>query len=148
MSGPAAFLLTNLALGFYNVGTIWAHEIDTFRTWAIIGSDEFHAVQRTHWRKLPYWVFAPVGLALLGSAALVLYHPANSPRWVIWLPVLCQGLSLVLTAIFWGPWQAKLSGDPLGPHSPYLTKILKTHWVRTLLISASAAFLLTWAMLV
>jgi len=30
---PNAFLLFNVALAFYNVGTIWAHEIDISRTW-------------------------------------------------------------------------------------------------------------------
>jgi len=33
---PNAFLLFNVALAFYNVGTIWAHEIDIFRTWKLI----------------------------------------------------------------------------------------------------------------
>ena len=36
------FLLLNLALAFYNVGTIWAHEIDIFRSWKLIGPAEFH----------------------------------------------------------------------------------------------------------
>ena len=30
---PALLLVLNLALAFYNVGTIWAHEIDIFRSW-------------------------------------------------------------------------------------------------------------------
>jgi hypothetical protein len=30
------FLLLNLALAFYNVGTIWAHEIDIFRSWKLL----------------------------------------------------------------------------------------------------------------
>lgn len=32
----AVFLLLNLALGFYNLGTIWAHEIDIFRSWDLL----------------------------------------------------------------------------------------------------------------
>jgi hypothetical protein len=43
-------------------------------------------------------------------------------------------------------WQAKLAKDPLGSRSPYLTKILATHWVRTLLINTDALILLVWAM--
>jgi uncharacterized membrane protein YfcA len=148
MHGATIFLFANLALGFYNMGTIWAHEIDTFRTWAIIGTGEFHRVQQTHWKKLPYWVFAPVAFGLVGSAVLVRYHPSPSPNWIIGLPLLFQGLSIVLTAILWGPWQAKLSQDPLGSQSPCLAKILKTHWVRTLLVNANAATLLTWVILV
>jgi hypothetical protein len=44
----------------------------------------------------------------------------------------CQLASHLLTAIFWGPWQAKLSHDDRGPASPYLERILTTHWLRTL----------------
>jgi hypothetical protein len=142
---PNVFLLLNLVLAFYNVGTIWAHEVDIFRTWKLINPEDFPKVQTAHWRKLPYWIFAPVGLALCGGVALVWYHPSSSPVWAIWANLTCQALAIVLTAILWGQWQAKLSKDPLGSRSPYLTKILATHWVRTLLINADALILLTWA---
>lgn len=143
---PLDFLLLNLALGFYNVGTIWAMEVDIFRSWKYVGED-FGTVQEVHWKKLPYWIFAPVGLGLAGSIALFWYHPARSPAWAMWSVFLLQMLSLVLTAIFWGPWQAKLSKDPLGSQSPYLRNILSTHWVRTLLINANALILLAWVIL-
>src|ERR1700739_797829 len=142
---PMIFLIFNLALGFYNVGTIWAMEVDIFRSWKLVGSD-FHRVQEVHWRKLPYWIFTPVALALAGSIALIWYHPAGSPAWAIWGVPSTQILSLVLTAVMWGPWQAKLSKDPLGSQSPFLQKILATHWIRTLLICASAILLLGWVL--
>ncbi len=140
---PLVFLVLNLALGFYNVGTIWAMEVDIFRSWKLVGSD-FRRVQEVHWRKLPYWIFIPVGLALIGSIILIWYHPIGSPEWAIWGVFITQALSLALTAIFWGQWQAKLSQDPRGSKSPYLTKILKTHWLRTLLINTYALILLFW----
>ena len=58
----------------------------------------------------------------------------------------CQILAIVLTAILWSQWQAKLSKDPLGSRSPYLNKILATHWIRTLFINAHAFILLAWAL--
>jgi len=141
---PWVFLLLNLAVCFYDVGTIWAHEIDIFRSWRLVPVDRFQTVQTVHWRKLPYWIFLPVGLALAGSIALVPIHPAGSPAWGIWGNLGCQALSWLLTVLFWGRWQAKLSRDPEGPQSVFLAKILRTHWVRTLLINASAAFVLAW----
>jgi hypothetical protein len=145
MSNLNIFLLLNLALAFYNVGIIWAHEIDIFRTWKYVNPEDFRTIQEVHWRKLPYWIFAPVGLAFAGSIVLIWYHPPGSPTWSVWTVFLCQLMSLVLTAIFWGRWQAKLSKDPLGPKSSYLAKILKTHWIRTLLINAYALTLLVWS---
>ena len=139
------FLLLNLALAFYNVGTIWAHEVDIFRTWKLIGPAEFHQVQLTHFHKIPYWIFVPVGLSLLGGIVLLWIHPAGSPMGLAWIALICQALSAVLTALFWGQWQAKLAHDPLGPKSPYLVRILKTHWIRTGLINAYALALLIWA---
>lgn len=47
----------------------------------------------------------------------------------------------------WGPWQAKLSKDSRAPQSPYLAKILKTHWLRTFLINAYALILFIWLLL-
>jgi hypothetical protein len=141
------FLLLNLALAFYNAGTIWAHEIDIFRTWRLIGSAEFHQVQTVHFHKLAYWIFAPVGLALLGNIVLIWYRPAGSPGWCVWAALIFQVLSIVLTAVFWGRWQAKLAKDERGAKSPYLAKILRTHWVRTLLINGYAVVFLIWAAL-
>jgi hypothetical protein len=142
---PSIFLILNLALGFYNAGTIWAVEIDIFRSWRLVGTD-FHAVQQAHWKLLPYWIFTPVALAFIGSIALIWYHPAGSPTWTAWGVFLCQAFSNVLSAVFWGRWQAKLSQDPLGSQSPYLAKILRTHWIRTLLINANALILLVWVL--
>jgi|SRR5262252_9176584 len=141
---PTTFLVLNLALAFYNVGTIWAHEVDIFPSWKLLDRATFRRVQQRHWRKLPFWIFAPVGLAFIGGVALVGYHPVGSPGWGIWGSLGCQTLSHVLTAALFGPWQARLSRDERGAESPYLARIQATHWIRTLLISAYACILLLW----
>jgi hypothetical protein len=142
------FLLLNLALAFYLVGGIWAHEVDIFRTWRLVGPEQFHQVQRVHFRKLPYWVFAPLGLAFAGGIALIWFHPAGAPAWAPFANLGFQAASGLLTAVFWGPWQGRLARDPAGPDSAYLKRILATHWVRTLLINAYGAVLLVWSMIV
>jgi hypothetical protein len=47
---PNEFLLLNLALAFYAVGAIWAHEIDIFRSWTLLDPGTFRRLQRVHWR--------------------------------------------------------------------------------------------------
>lgn len=136
-----AFLLVTLALAFYNVGTVWAHEIDIFRSWQHVG-EHFRDVQAVHWQKLPYWVFAPVGLAYGASIALFWFHPARMPHGGIVAFFAAQTLSIILTARYWGPWQAALSRDPAGAQSQSLRKILRTHWVRTALITFAGLALL------
>lgn len=142
------FLLSNLSLAFYNTGTVWAMEIDIFRSWKLLDRQSFDVVRKAHWKKLPYWIFIPVGTAFLGSIVLIWYHPYGSPAWAIWGNIGCQLCSHILTAFFWGPWQAKLSLDHEGPKSPLLLKILKTHWIRTALINAYAAILFSWTAIV
>jgi len=137
-----SLLLAVSALAWYDVGTIWAHEIDIFRSWRLVDPATFRTIQSTHWKKLPFWVFLPVGLTLVGSLMLLWKHPAAVPSWPLWGNAACQVLSLVLTAITWGPWQAALSRDPLGPASPHLHRILRTHWLRTLLITGGGCFLI------
>jgi hypothetical protein len=141
-------LLSNLALAFYNTGTIWAMEIDIFRSWRLMDKQTFSIVRKAHWKKIPYWIFIPVGVAFAGSIALIWYHPDGSPVWAIWGTIACQLCSHILTALFWGPWQAKLSLDPQGPNSSLLRKILQTHWIRTTLINAYAAILFAWTIIV
>jgi hypothetical protein len=97
---PSIFLLLNLAVAFYNVGTIWAHEVDIFRTWPLIDRTQFHRVQEAHFRRIPFWIFIPVGLAILGNIALLWYHPAGSPTWCVWTALALQLLSALLTAVF------------------------------------------------
>ncbi len=138
-------LLINLVLSFYLVGAIWAIEVDIFRSWKLVDPKDFSRVQSVHWHKLPYWVFSPLALALVGSIALIWCHPIVAPSWAVWGNLVAQLASHFLTGIFWGPWQAKLSKDSSGPDSPYLAKILATHWMRTLLINAYGFLLLAWA---
>jgi len=64
---PLTFLILNLGVGFYNVGTVWANEIDIFRSWKLLDQKDFERVRQAHWKKLPYWVLFPWGLAIAGS---------------------------------------------------------------------------------
>lgn len=143
---PKSFLLLNLALAFYNAGAIWAHEVDIFRSWQLLDPATFRRAQELHWRKLPYWVFAPVGLSFAGALALFWYRPAPSPAWILPAAFAVQLASHLLTATLWGPWQAKLSHDNRGASSPYLARILATHWIRTALINLYAVLLLLWTL--
>src|SRR5215467_7458547 len=99
---PTTFLVCNLALAFYNVGTIWAMEVDIFRSWQRVGVREFHTVQAVHWRKLQYWVLLPIALAFLGSIVLVFGHPNGPAAYAIWGNFLFQLASHTATTNTWG----------------------------------------------
>jgi hypothetical protein len=115
---PTVFLLLNLALAFYLVGAVYAIEVDIFRSWRLVGTSHFHTVQTVHWRKLPYWVFAPLGLALIGSFVLLGYHPAIAPAWARWGNLGCQLASHLL---------AEFSGVPGKPSRATMTVVRQSH---------------------
>jgi hypothetical protein len=72
--------LTQSGALVYLIGTIWAMEIDIFRSRKLVDPQEFHTVQSVHSQKLPYWIFAPLGIALVGSFALIWHHPRHISR--------------------------------------------------------------------
>jgi len=117
-------------------------EVDIFRSWKLADPKTFHTIQTVHWKKLPYWIFIPVGISFIGSIMLFWVHPVIIPVSEIGLAFSIQLLSHILTAVYWGPLQAKLSKDTSGNNSPYLEQILKTHWIRTILINAYGLMLL------
>jgi hypothetical protein len=77
-----------------------------------------------------------------------LVSPRLLTAWGVAGVSLRQALSTVLTAGYWDRWQERLARDPSGPYSPYLAKILNTHWLRTFLVNANALILLSWAITV
>jgi hypothetical protein len=97
---PKIFLLLNMALSFYSAGAIWAVEVDIFRSWKLVDRKDFPTVQAVHWRKTPYWIFAPLASALIGSIVLTWYNPDGSPKWAGWGNLSRQMLSHLLTAVF------------------------------------------------
>jgi hypothetical protein len=141
------FLLANLALAFLVAGFVWAHQIEIFRSWRLLDARSFRAVHDAHWRTLPVWV-VPIVLSAAGSVTLIWYHPAGSPAWAIRAGVACQAATQVLTLLFWGGWQADLRTDVEGPASSVLARLIRTHWVRAVLVSAYAAVLAAWVLIV
>ena len=141
------FLLANLALAFFIAGFVWAHQIEIFRAWRLLDEKSFRAVHAAHSRTLPVWVTAIV-LSAAGSVALIFWHPAGSPAAAIRAAVACQVLTQILTVLFWGRWQSALRTDPAGPASPLLARLIRTHWLRAVLVSAYAGVLAAWMVIV
>ena len=141
------FLLANLALAFFVAGFVWAHQIEIFRAWRLLDAASFRAVHAAHFRTLPLWIAAIV-LGAAGSVALIGYHPAGSPAWAIRSGIALQVLTQALTVRFWGRWQSTLRTDPAGPASPHLRRLIRTHWLRAVLVTAYAGVLAAWVVLV
>ena len=95
---PRTLILVNLCLAFYNVGTIWANEVDIFRSWKLLDNDTFQKVHLVHWHKIPFWIFIPYGIFLAASVGLVWYHPPGAAKWAIWGNLACFLCGYVFTS--------------------------------------------------
>lgn len=141
------FLQILLAVAWYNVAVIWVMEVETFRSWPLMEKASFQRVRAAHWRALPGLVFIPLGATFFGIIALIWFHPVGTPMWMIWTGLALQLAAWVLTALFWGRWQARITYDDIGPSDPLVSRLITTHWVRTLLLTLYGV-LISWMNLV
>jgi hypothetical protein len=146
MNISAILLLFCTALSFYGLGMIWAMEMVTLRTWTVLHDKEtFHQLRSVHWRALPFLVFIPIGILFISSVWLLWYHPAKTPINLIVFAVGIQMVTFILTAMYWGRWERLISVEQQSPQSNLVRVLIKTHWIRTALVSLNAIlfFLIT-----
>jgi len=132
MRFPDWILLAALVLAWFHVGVVWLVQTVSWPIFAHVGQNEFEEYHLAWWRGIRWIVFVPGTLALVGTALLLRFTPAGVPVWLVWLALGIDLLMYLLTAVWWGPQQAKLTD----PRSPRFRLIVKTHWVRTALVSA------------
>lgn len=129
------FLLLVLVTSFYNIGVIWLMEVEIFPSWKLMDFESYKIVRGAHWKNLPFAVFIPAAITLVGSIGLLKFHPYKTPSWTLWIGFAIQLLTYILTGFMWGRWQAELTFGELGPDSDVLNKLLSTHWIRTMLLT-------------
>jgi hypothetical protein len=105
---PKWILLVTLASGFYCVGAVWLAQLN-WELWVHVGRAEFEAYHLAWWHGIWWAIFPIAAIALLGSFAELKWRPAEVPAWMVWLGVIIQVVTYVLTALWWGPGQAQLT---------------------------------------
>ncbi len=125
-------LLCTMALAWYHVGFVWLVQVVAWPLFAYVGPAEFNAYHWAWWRGIRYILFIPSGLSFVGSVLLLFFHPPQVPLWILAAGLALYVLMYALTAVWFGPQQAKLSDTK----SPQFALIIKTHWARTALVSA------------
>lgn len=131
--------IVSLAASSYNVGTIWMTQFG-YRLWAHIKPGEFAAYHRSWWEG---WggiqpIVFPFGIiGTLGSLAQLRWRSARVPRWLIWLNVMLQILSWLLTGVLWAPLQARLQQTRRedGKLDKDYQWLMRSHWLRVALFT-------------
>ena len=127
-------LIWTTVFAWYHVGFVWLVQVVAWPLFGYVGRTEFEAYHQAWWRGIRYILFIPSGLTFAGGLYLLFARPAGVPQWLIALAFGMYVLMYALTAVWWGPEQAKLT-DPL---SPRLALIIRTHWARTALVTGYA----------
>jgi len=136
-----AFILT-LALTLYMSGMIWSMQILEYPLFAPVGPKEFPAYHRRHNRGLPFLVILP-SLAAFASAIIVIFtRPARLPLWASIVVAVLDLCIFIATVVREAPLHAQL--DREGYQAPLMRQLVQGNWIRTVLWTANAIFLLAW----
>jgi hypothetical protein len=129
------FVVTMLAI--WNAGIIWFTQIAVYPLWPLVDAQHFDLYHVTWWHDM--WpAFAPVGLMLLGSFALLKMRPRGVPLWAVWAGIGLQLIVHSLTIGFWAPIQATMA-TANGMSLAKYNELMATHWWRVGLFWAYAA---------
>ncbi len=131
-------LIITFAATFYGVGNIWMTQFG-WRLWPYVAPSDFGAYHNAWWAMIKPVVFPVAVLAFFGAIALAWWRPAGVTAGPVWLNIGLQVLIYVLTAAFWGRWQAQthFARLPGGSLDPMYLRTMSTHWIRACLISLS-----------
>jgi hypothetical protein len=131
-------LVLTLIFAWYHVGIIWLVQVVAWPLFGFVGRNEFEAYHAAWWRGIRYVIFVPSVLTLLGIILLLRFPPTGVPTGILWAGLALYIAIYGLTAVWWGPQQARLTDTS----SPRFGLILRTHWLRTALVSSYALALL------
>jgi hypothetical protein len=136
-----AFIVT-LALSLYMSGMIWSMQILEYPLFALVGPEEFPAYHRRHNRGLPLLVILP-SLAAFASAVVVIFtRPSRLPLWASLVIAVLDLCIIIATVVLEAPLHAQL--DREGSQAPLIRQLVQGNWIRMVLWTANALFLLVW----
>lgn len=138
MNADDWILIVTAMLAWYHVGFVWLVQVVAWPLFAYVGPKEFEAYHQAWWHGIRYILFIPSGLTFVGGLLLLFAHPQGVPEWLLAAGFAMYVLTYVLTAVWYGPEQAKLTD----PRSPRLAMVNNVHWIRTALVSGNALCLL------
>lgn len=132
-------LFVNCALGLYAVGNIWLVQLVSYQLWPHVGKQDAYAYHIAWWHSIWGVLFAPAGVVLLGSLAMLRIRPEGISLRTGRVAFALQALIYIVTGIWFAPLMARLA-TPVGGLSVHLYHLLMTtHWVRVGLFTAYGA---------
>jgi hypothetical protein len=136
------FLFT-FALVFYSLGASYVESFVNYRTWGLIGADEFKAYHQALSPRIIAFLVVPAFSITLFLLALIWVRPPEVPRWSIVLSLATMLFIIIISITVQIPIQIQLSSNGLS--APLIDKLMLTDWLRKIPATANAILFL-WMM--
>jgi hypothetical protein len=134
-----AFIIT-LAFTLYMSGMIWSMQILEYPLFALVGPKEFPAYHQRHNRGLPFLVILPSIAAFVSAVVLIFTRSARLPLWTTIVVAVLDLFVIIATVAREAPLHGQLDREGYSP--TVIRQLVQGNWVRTVLWTVNAIFLL------
>ena len=136
------FMFT-FALVFYVLGASYVESFVNYRTWPLIGAEEFRAYRQALAPRIVAFLVIPAFSITALTLPLLWFRPPVIPRWNIILSLALGASVIIISATVQIPIQIELSQG--GLNHALIEKLIWTDWFRKLPLTANAILFL-WMM--
>ena len=136
------FLLA-FALTFYCLGASFVEGFVNYRTWGLIGTDEFKAYHQALSPLIIKTMVVPIAIKSVLVILLLWFRPTFIPRWAVFVAVAFELLNWISTITIQIPIQMQLSESGLS--QVLLDKLIATDWIRKI-TSVANGIMFFWLM--
>ena len=137
------FLLT-FALIYYCLGASFVESFVNYRTWGLIGADEFRAYHQALSPLIIRTMVIPIAIKSVLVILLLWFRPVGVPRWAIVLAVAFELINWASSFAVQIPIQIQLSNS--GNSQALIERLIVTDWLRKI-SSIANALLFFWLMI-
>jgi len=106
-AGSVIFMLA-FALTFYVLGTTFVEGFVNYRTWHLIGADEFKPYHRAIKPGVLVFVVFPFALVVVLTGMLLWWLPSSILRWSVWLSLALDSFAVAVSVVFQIPIQLQM----------------------------------------
>ena len=135
------FIIT-FALTFYTLGAGIIDNYVIYRTFPVVGENEFVAFRAAFTPRIVAFLVVPLILRYIFSFLLLWLRPSAIRAWHVWLFIFFQTVAWISTIAVQLPIQFELDK---GKSAELIEKLLDSIWLRTSMTVACAAIML-WMM--
>jgi hypothetical protein len=136
------FMFT-FALVFYSLGAGYIESFVNYRTWHLIGPNEFQAYHQALSPRIIAFLVIPAFSKAIFTFALIWLRPPAIPRWNAVLAFILAVLPIISSITLQIPIQIQLHDNGLS--LPLIEKLILTDWLRKIPVTLNAILFL-WMM--